>query len=111
MTIQFIDMPVNNLKTAIKNKIFAEKGLICHYCGIKLIRLKHVNGISHKQIQKCLPDEYGIATIDHLVPFKLGGNNEQNNLVPCCLKCNHAKGEKPYQLSFIGWLKYLAGVA
>lgn len=31
---------------------------------------------------------------DHLVPLAAGGANSVDNLVPCCLKCNHRKGAR-----------------
>lgn len=31
-------------------------------------------------------------SFDHLYPFSRGGVNKWWNLVPCCLKCNKAKG-------------------
>ena len=34
------------------------------------------------------------ACIDHVVPIAKGGNNEDNNLVVACRKCNSSKGTK-----------------
>lgn len=33
-------------------------------------------------------------TVDHVMPKKHGGTNSVNNLVPCCIQCNRAKGSK-----------------
>lgn len=31
-------------------------------------------------------------TIDHLIPISLGGKSNIANLLTCCFKCNHKKG-------------------
>jgi hypothetical protein len=36
-------------------------------------------------------------TIDHMIPKSKGGRNTWTNLVTCCFKCNHAKGDKTLQ--------------
>lgn len=33
-------------------------------------------------------------TIDHIIPYKLGGNNDLKNLQILCRKCNLKKGSK-----------------
>ena len=33
-------------------------------------------------------------TVDHRVPLKLGGKNEEENLVPSCFSCNVKKGHR-----------------
>lgn len=34
------------------------------------------------------------ACIDHIIPIAKGGNNEDDNLVVACRKCNSSKGTK-----------------
>lgn len=46
----------------------------CQYCGTKVSSAE--------------------ATLDHIVPKSKGGKNDFLNLVVCCQKCNHKKGNK-----------------
>lgn len=34
--------------------------------------------------------------VDHVIPKKRGGTNDDDNLVTACFNCNAAKGEKPF---------------
>lgn len=45
-------------------------------------------------------------TCDHIVPLKLGGDNNIENLVPACRRCNSSKRHKP----LAEWNPVLAGV-
>lgn len=47
---------------------------VCYYCGIKLTRV--------------------IATYDHVIPLSRGGVDDYSNMVWCCKKCNHSKGDR-----------------
>ena len=49
-------------------KICKEKGYSCYYCGE--------------------PAE----TLDHFIPKKEGGTNNEENLIPSCKRCNKLKG-------------------
>lgn len=51
-------------------KFFAEKGHLCWYCG--------------------LPAE----SLDHFIPRSEGGSSEDDNLIPCCIKCNTRKSAR-----------------
>lgn len=52
----------------IRAKVFAAKGSLCVYCG------------------------KDAAHVDHVMPKARGGSDDLSNLVPCCTRCNHAKG-------------------
>lgn len=54
--------------------IYLRDGLACAYCG-KSANVK--------------------LTLDHLLPYSLGGSNKETNLVTCCLNCNSARGNRP----------------
>jgi 5-methylcytosine-specific restriction endonuclease McrA len=40
---------------------------------------------------KCMFCGKRADTVDHIIPICWGGNNELENLQPCCLKCNSGK--------------------
>jgi 5-methylcytosine-specific restriction endonuclease McrA len=41
-----------------------------------------------------------VVTIDHFTPISRGGDNDIDNLVPCCQRCNSSKSNN----SLIIWL-------
>ena len=64
--------PLPELKLT-RRTIFARDDYTCQYCGYR-----------GKQL-----------TVDHVVPKRLGGSDDWENLVTCCRKCNLKKGDKP----------------
>ena len=53
---------------------------------------------SHGEAKRCtycwkFPTLLNQLTVDHVVPLYYGGSNAADNLVPCCDKCNKAKGK------------------
>ena len=50
--------------------IFREKGAYCYYCGKEA------------------------DTIDHFIPRRKGGTDENKNLIPCCGRCNIRKSAR-----------------
>jgi hypothetical protein len=52
--------------------IYARDGFACAWCG----------------------DRFGKLTLDHVVPFSLGGSNATRNLVTACAPCNGARGNR-----------------
>ncbi len=59
-----------------------EQGGTCHYCGINLLY----------DIAKTLDEREKVPSLDHKIPFILGGKHEKDNLIVCCYKCNLVKG-------------------
>jgi 5-methylcytosine-specific restriction endonuclease McrA len=57
------------------NNVFMRDGYTCQYCGGKFTSLE--------------------LTYDHLVPRRLGGQTNWENIVSSCSPCNAAKGDKP----------------
>lgn len=67
---------IKNIKFAAKNAVSLIRRLVaaknCCYCG----------GVFSEKIRK---------SIDHIVPFSLGGLHKNENMLICCLDCNYAK--------------------
>ncbi len=58
-----------------RHEIFERDGYACVYCGKQLTRFT--------------------ATLDHVTPVSVGGDNNYDNLVTACLSCNSKKSGKP----------------
>lgn len=54
-------------------------GILCFYCGCNTIKGRKTGTIAQNTL-----------TRDHVVPKAI--NKVPGRTVPCCLKCNHAKG-------------------
>ncbi|MCS7310244.1 MAG: HNH endonuclease [Armatimonadota bacterium] len=67
-----VKRPLPELKLT-RRTIFARDDYTCQYCGYRGKDL----------------------TVDHVVPRRLGGSDDWENLVTCCRKCNLKKGDKP----------------
>lgn len=72
----FDKMPKNwsKVKRSFRDKVW-EQALrkVCHYCFKPLTRAK--------------------ATVDHVIPQSLGGDNSASNLLLCCGDCNQDKAD------------------
>lgn len=58
--------------------IYIRDGLECAYCGSNIEDTK--------------------LTLDHLIPYSMGGSNDQTNLVTCCHRCNSSRGTRDWRL-------------
>ena len=67
--VDFYNVKENRLK------IFERDKYLCHHCGKQLTRFS--------------------ATLDHLQPVSLGGDNSYANLITACLQCNSQRGAQP----------------
>jgi 5-methylcytosine-specific restriction endonuclease McrA len=68
--LKYVYLPYRVL-TPSKNNVFRRDGYQCGYCGV----------------EKDL-------TIDHILPRSRGGNNDWENLVTCCTRCNGKKDDR-----------------
>ena len=59
---------------ALRWKILERDGFHCRYCGTKVT--------------------FENANIDHVYPWRRGGQTDNVNLVACCQPCNKAKGNR-----------------
>lgn len=56
----------------------------CCYCGHKMIRHQHINGV---------PTPRNALTKDHLEPRTYGGPTQIENIIAACCQCNNLRGE------------------
>jgi 5-methylcytosine-specific restriction endonuclease McrA len=66
-----------------RQEVFERDEFICAYCG-----------------NRCYEDYITnprALTVDHLIPRALGGNNDTDNLVTCCMECNVIKGARRFE--------------
>lgn len=93
-------------KWALKNRIYKSVlnrnwnarniGMIGSYTVSEYIeKLNFYN----KKCGYCLVNS--ATTVDHMTPYKKGGTNYINNIMPACLKCNGQKGD----LTMEEWFK------
>ena len=57
-----------------RKNIYSRDDYTCMYCGKKL--------------------PYRLLSFDHVIPKSAGGKNTWENLVTCCLPCNHKKDDR-----------------
>lgn len=55
--------------------VYLRDGMACAYCG---------QGV----------EDGAALSLDHIVPYALGGGNEVTNLVTCCMRCNSSRGAR-----------------
>lgn len=70
---------MNWLRQEKRLALYLRDGLACAYCGNTL-----ENGAQ--------------LTLDHVVPFSLGGSHHQSNVVTCCDLCNKSMGNRKPKL-------------
>lgn len=71
--ITYDKLPKRDIMFNRKN-IYARDKNTCQYCG---------KGFAIDQL-----------TFDHIIPKSKGGENTFSNVVTCCIKCNHIKGDR-----------------
>jgi 5-methylcytosine-specific restriction endonuclease McrA len=64
----------------LKKLVWQKTGGLCFYCGCKLLPYGS--------------NEPDLFTIDHVAPMRNGGDDNLDNLVPSCSRCNRSKGDK-----------------
>ena len=78
-------------KMRLRTRIFERDGWRCGYCGLSLVPQGTFGIVT---VLHFLGAQNRTAVVDHMVPAKLGGTDEEANLIACCLSCNSAKGNR-----------------
>ena len=110
--------PLDSEKNVMKfhREIFARDNFRCRYCESKVIpksvfkRARSILGQDHNGIEFVPLGGTNLtrsgfylmfaATLDHVIPWSLGGRTDACNLVTCCWSCNY--GKMNYTLEQLG---------
>lgn len=94
-----LPLEVQNSK---KWRAFAEHNFKCYICELRgcyiIKRLLPIFNAKKKRgrIKYSLHTvHFQLMTIDHVIPKSQGGENEVENMRPCCKKCNSSKSDLP----------------
>lgn len=82
--------------------VFARDNFRCRYCSCEVLPKKEFEKVNSALGSDALPlggtnaNRSGFllmfsATLDHVLPFSLGGKTDETNLVTCCWSCNYGK--------------------
>lgn len=88
--------------TKFEPKLFARDNYQCRYCNISILSkkvFKEANaalGDAALPLGKTNATRSGyylmfVGTLDHVLPWSLGGRTDESNLVTCCWSCNYGK--------------------
>jgi len=97
-------VPLDTLKTfgKFEKSLFARDNFRCVYCSSEIFPKK-----VFKRVQAIVGESYlplggtnatrsgfyllSVGTLDHVLPWSLGGRTDEKNLVTCCWSCNYGK--------------------
>jgi hypothetical protein len=88
--------------TKLETSIFERDGYRCRYCDSEVLprsvfkRASKLLGTDILPLGRTNATRSGyylmfVATLDHVVPWSLGGRTDESNLVTCCWSCNYGK--------------------
>lgn len=83
-------------RRSVRARIIARDGMACYMCGIDCVL-----AVSCHQNARTL-------TLDHVVPVKHGGTDDESNLRVCCAECN---GKKADAIPEAYWWRLMASLA
>ncbi len=69
--------PRRHASGVLRARVLFRDNYECRYCGV--------------------PVDNDTANVDHVVPWKLGGQTRMRNLVTCCRPCNRRKGNQVWK--------------
>ena len=97
-------MPLDPVKafTKFEPSVFARDNFRCRYCSFevfpkKVFKQAHAAlGAETLPLGRTNATRSGfylmfVATLDHVLPWSLGGRTDESNLVTCCWSCNYGK--------------------
>jgi hypothetical protein len=100
--VPIIPLDANPKFEKFESPLFARDNFRCRYCSSAVLPKK-----AFKQVNSILGPEafplgetnatrsgfYAmfVATLDHVLPWSLGGRTDETNLVTCCWSCNYGK--------------------
>jgi hypothetical protein len=97
-------MPLDQVKsfTRFEPSVFARDNFRCRYCSSEVLPKKVFKQVHTALGPEALPlgrtntTRSGfylmfVATLDHVLPWSLGGRTDETNLVTCCWSCNYGK--------------------
>ena len=106
-------LPLDSVKTFSKfeNKLFARDSYKCRYCSDPVLpkkvfeKAQTVIGSTDLPLGRTNLTRSGFylmfaATLDHVIPWSLGGRTDESNLVTSCWSCNYGKAN--YTVEQIG---------
>lgn len=84
-----IAYPGRSLRKRRRRALKKRDGMICQYCGKKLIIDKHDS------------NRHNSFVMEHVIPLSRGGTNDLSNLVAACRQCDKKKNE--HTCEELGW--------
>lgn len=76
-----------SLNKSLRKKIYERDKYICKYCLSPVVEIATGNE--------------RVATVDHVIPKREGGQTTESNLITCCSWCNSRKEVKPKRYASI----------
>ena len=103
-------LPLDKVKifTKFEPTIFARDNFQCCYCGTSVLPKKVFNKANADLGDDALPlgktnatlsgfNLMFVGTLDHVLPWSLGGRTDESNLVTCCWSCNYGKSNYTFE--------------
>jgi hypothetical protein len=95
-------LDVNTRFDKFEAPLFARDNFRCRYCSCELLPEKEFRKVNSVLGADSLPMGNSnatrsgfyamfVATLDHVLPWSLGGRTDETNLVTCCWSCNYGK--------------------
>lgn len=97
-------IPLDTLKTfgKFEKSVFARDNFRCGYCSSEVFpkrllkKVQMIVGESYLPLGRTNATRSGfyllsVGTLDHVLPWSLGGRTDEKNLVTCCWPCNYGK--------------------